>query len=179
MPMLNVLEGDDASRYIRGAENNAATIPMGQHLTSNKLRADMVDHVFQFGSRDAVAVAGDWNGDGRAEIGVYRNGMWYLDMDGNGKWDSEKDVVVPAVEGKYTPVVGDWNGDGIDNIGLFADGEWYLDTDGDYQYDKVEHLGKAGDEPVAGDWDGDGVDEIGVYSPNGEVATQDARPKDR
>jgi len=41
-------------------------------------------------------VVGDWNGDGVDEIGVFRNGMWYLDLNGNGIWEG------PAVDRQYT-----------------------------------------------------------------------------
>lgn len=36
---------------------------------------------------DGVPVTGDWNGDGITEIGVFRNGTWVLDMNGNGAWN--------------------------------------------------------------------------------------------
>ena len=32
-------------------------------------------------------VVGDWNGSGTTKIGIYRNGTWYLDRNGNGVWD--------------------------------------------------------------------------------------------
>ena len=34
-----------------------------------------------------LPITGDWNGDGKAEIGVFVNGIWYLDFNGNGDWD--------------------------------------------------------------------------------------------
>jgi len=40
-----------------------------------------------FGTSDDQPVVGDWNGDGKDEIGVLRNGAWYLDDSGNGAWD--------------------------------------------------------------------------------------------
>jgi hypothetical protein len=32
-------------------------------------------------------VVGDWNWNGLTKIGIYREGMWYLDNNGNGAWD--------------------------------------------------------------------------------------------
>ena len=32
-------------------------------------------------------VTGDWTANGRTKIGIYRNGAWYLDRDGDGIWD--------------------------------------------------------------------------------------------
>ncbi len=40
-----------------------------------------------FGIQGDLPAAGDWNGDGKAKVGVFRNGTWYLDYNGNGKWD--------------------------------------------------------------------------------------------
>ena len=40
-----------------------------------------------FGQVGDLPAAGDWNGDGKAKVGVFRNGTWYLDYNGNGAWD--------------------------------------------------------------------------------------------
>ena len=40
-----------------------------------------------FGQAGDLPAAGDWNGDGKAKVGVFRNGTWYLDYNGNGAWD--------------------------------------------------------------------------------------------
>jgi hypothetical protein len=32
-------------------------------------------------------VTGDWTGTGTTRIGVYANGVWYHDLNGNGAWD--------------------------------------------------------------------------------------------
>ena len=44
---------------------------------------------FAFGITGAIPVAGDWNGDGKDEIGVFFKGEWFLDLNGNGQWDAE------------------------------------------------------------------------------------------
>ncbi|MCW5982010.1 MAG: hypothetical protein KIT09_28250 [Bryobacteraceae bacterium] len=63
---------------------------------------------------------GDWNGDGKAKVGVFKDSMWYLDWNGNGTWDG------PTADRNYsfgwpgvTPIVGDWTGDGRTKIGVF------------------------------------------------------------
>jgi protocatechuate 3,4-dioxygenase beta subunit len=132
-----------------------------------KFRKDLIDHVFQYGSRDDVPVAGDWNGDGVTNIGVFRNGLWLLDADGDGRW-SEGDRQVKLGSPGDVPVVGDWNGDGRTKLGVYRKGTWYLDTNGDGVLDardKVFQLGSPGDIPVVGDWNGDGIDEVGVVRP--------------
>ena len=40
-----------------------------------------------FGMTGDLPAAGDWNGDGKAKVGVFRKGTWYLDYNGNGAWD--------------------------------------------------------------------------------------------
>jgi uncharacterized membrane protein len=37
-----------------------------------------------------IPVVGDWNGDGKTKIGVFRKGRWILDVDGSGREDSVK-----------------------------------------------------------------------------------------
>jgi hypothetical protein len=39
------------------------------------------------GNDSGSPIVGDWNRDGISKIGIYRNGNWYLDFDGNGIWE--------------------------------------------------------------------------------------------
>ncbi|MHB8900373.1 MAG: SdrD B-like domain-containing protein [Thermoguttaceae bacterium] len=137
------------------------------------VRSDVIDHVFQYGSPGDVAISGDWNGDGISNIGLFRQGTWYLDMDGDGRWNANDRFIESFGAEGDLPVVGDFNGDGIDELGIYRDGQWRLDTDGNYRLDKsdrVVHLGGAGDKPVAGDFNGDGVDELAVYHDRTDAA---------
>jgi hypothetical protein len=132
---------------------------------AGKMRSDLIDHVFQYGEKNDIAVTGDWNGDGIYTIGIFRNGTWFLDMDGDGRF-GKGDVVCQFGQEGDIPVVGDWTGDGITKLGVYRDGKFYLDTNNNRQIDatdKVIALGHAGDKPVAGDWTGDGIDKVGVY----------------
>ncbi len=136
-----------------------------QRAEHGRMRSDLVDHVFRYGTAGDRAVVGDWNGDGIATIGVFRDGTWYLDVDGNGRW-SEHDMKVSFGKPGDVPVVGDWNGDGMDNLGVYRDGTWHLDTNGNFRldaHDKVFELGGPHHRPVAGDFNGDGIDQPAVY----------------
>ena len=107
-----------------------------------------------------------------AQIGVFRDGEWFLDANGNGVWDgAPTDIYYAFGLPGDIPVVGDWNGDGITKIGIFRGGFWWLDYNGngvwDEGIDKFIVFGQSGDKPVAGDWNGDGKAKIGVFRPRG------------
>jgi Cysteine-rich secretory protein family/Carboxypeptidase regulatory-like domain len=136
------------------------------------------DAVYSFGEPGDIPVVGDWNGNGKDEIGVFRNvngvGEWILDTNGDGVYDAG-DTVFTFGLGTDKPVVGDWNGDGKDEVGVFRNvngvGQFILDTNGDQQYDAtstVFFFGLATDKVVIGDWNGDGKDEVGVFRNNGQ-----------
>lgn len=130
-----------------------------------KIRADVIDHVFHFGASVDKPVTGDWTGDGIRTVGTFRDGLWKIDIDGDGHW-SDGDEVVQFGQAGDLPVVGDFNGDGVDEIGVFRRGLWIIDINGNRKidaHDKVFELGGEGDYPVVGDFDGDGIDDPGVY----------------
>jgi hypothetical protein len=122
-------------------------------------------------------VAGDWNGDGRDEIGGVRgiiglqrdrSSYWYLDYNGNGAWDNcTTDRCYTFGLPEDIPVAGDWDGDGRDEIGVKRGRSWYLDANGNGVWnnctsDRCYTFGRELDTPLAGDWNGDGKDKIGV-----------------
>ena len=111
-------------------------------------------------------MVGDWDGDGYDEVGVHRGSMWYLDMDGNGRWNLPGDQYFRFGIVGDEPLVGDWDGDGADEVGVHRGSAWYLDTDCSHSWtagDQYFRFGIPGDDPLVGDWDGDGTDEIGVH----------------
>jgi hypothetical protein len=121
------------------------------------------------GQSGEIPVYGDWNGDGRTKIGVYFNGTWLLDYNGNGIWDGPGiDKLVFHGGPGYVPVVGDWNGSGSTKIGVYQNGIWQLDYNGNFVWDgpgidKLVFFGGPGYMPVVGDWNGSGTTKIGVY----------------
>lgn len=128
-------------------------------------REDLIDHVFAYGQVEDTPITGDWNGDGIRTIGIFRDGKWDLDLDGDGRY-TDRDGSFAFGSSGDLPVVGDWNGDGIEEIGVYRGGTWILDIDGDRELeatDKVFELGGANDKPVVGDWNGDGIDDPGLY----------------
>ncbi|MBI1249078.1 hypothetical protein GC197_14700 [bacterium] len=145
-----------------------------------KFRQDLIDHTFHFGVGGDHAVVGDFNGDGISTIAVFRDGVWHVDMNGDGRWTPEVDAVFAYGEHGDLPVVGDWNGDGIDELGIYRGGSWMVDDNGNHQMDptdKVFQLGDWDDIPASGDWDGDGTDDPGVFHANKEAAVTVANRK--
>ena len=130
-----------------------------------QLRADLIDHVFLYGTAGDMAVAGDWNGDGIDTVGVFRAGVWRLDSDGDGRWTTADDTVRFGRRGDY-PLVGDFNGDGIDELAIVRGGKIYFDTNRNHQLDVndlVMEFDPAKGLPVVGTWRPDGVDRVGFY----------------
>jgi hypothetical protein len=126
---------------------------------------------FQFGRSGDTPVVGDWDGDGRTDVGVFRpsTDMWYLDV---GNKDFSQNMVNGFQFGGSgdTPVVGDWDGEGRTDVGTFrpSTGEWYLDVGNkDFSQNMVNGLqfGRPGDIPVVGDWDGGERISLGVFRP--------------
>ncbi len=103
------------------------------------------------------------------KIGIFREGLWYLDYNGNGAWDGcGTDTCASWGSPGDLPVLGDWNGDGKTEYGIVRNGTWFLDYNGNYAWDgcgvdKCIAWGDPGDTFIVGDWNGDGKTKIGVY----------------
>ncbi|MEQ8849549.1 SdrD B-like domain-containing protein, partial [Botrimarina sp.] len=171
-------DADNWPGPIEGKAKNLPPVPeeatSGERLLALRRlaarRADLIDHVFFFGVEGDHPVTGDFNGDGVRTIGVFREGRWTLDTDGDGRL-SEADTQVVLGTAGDKPLVGDFDGDGVDELGVYRAGEWLVDPDGDglltaLRFAATDNaLADADAQPVVGDWDGDGADEPGLYSP--------------
>ena len=123
---------------------------------------------------DVTPLSGDFNADGRDELGTHQGNTFFIDGDGNGSYDPDVDFRYGFGLGGDLPIVGDWNGDGRDAIGTYRPSAslFWLDVDGDgaWQADPDRSLAApaalSGDLPIAGDWDGDGRDEVGLFRPS-------------
>ena len=63
------------------------------------------------------------------QIGVYRDGAWYLDNDGSGTWNTGDKAYSFGAPG-WTPITGDWNAIGKTSVGVTNGQQWYLDENG-------------------------------------------------
>ena len=69
--------------------------------------------------RGGIPVAGDFNGDGTSDVGVFKDGHWFIDLNGNGVWD-DGDLWAKLGHRGDLPVTGDWDGDGKTDIGIYG-----------------------------------------------------------
>ena len=127
------------------------------------------DVAINYGLGGDYPVVGDWDGDGDATIGIYRDGSFYLR---NSNTVGFADTVFAFGTPGDQPVAGDWNGDGVDTIGVYrpSTGQFLLrnsNTAG--AADMSFYLGNVGDVGIAGDWNGNGTDTTGVFRPSNGV----------
>lgn len=106
-------------------------------------------------------VTGDWDRDGRDDVGWYRGGAFFLR---NG--DGSVRVVRFGREGDV-PVIGDWDGDGSVGLGVFRNGQWYLrNALSEGPADIAFAYGSRGHVPVTGRWTGGRGAGVGVVIGN-------------
>lgn len=145
----------------------------GQFLLRNSNTAGPPNVTINFGQAGDQPLAGDWNGDGLDDVGVFRNGQFRLRQPVlfNGQpTNVVNTIVVNFGQSGDLAIVGDWNGDGIDTPGVFrpSTGQFLLTNSANVdnstpRFFTIAFSGQAGDKPVAGDWNDDGRDTVGVY----------------
>jgi len=113
----------------------------------------------RFGLPSDKPVAGNYDGDNKADIAVYRDGTWYILQSSDGivrieNWGLGEDI----------PVQADYDNDGRMNLAVYrpSTGTWHIKNDQDHF---AVRWGISTDKPVTGDYDGDGSADIAVYRP--------------
>jgi hypothetical protein len=103
----------------------------------------------------------DFDGDGRADISVFRpsDRNWYLNRSSQGfaavQWGIATDKIAPA----------DYDGDGKTDVAVWREGSlanFYVLNSGNNTV-RIEQFGQTGDVLTVGDWDGDGKADPAVY----------------
>ncbi len=109
-------------------------------------------------------VVGDWDGDGKTTVALFRAGQFLL--------RNENAVGAPVTTVVFgqagdIPVAGDWTGKGFDSVGVFRRGVFLLrNTNTSGAADIIINYGLPTDLPVTGDWDGDGRTTVGAFRPS-------------
>lgn len=121
---------------------------------------------FRFGSNGWLPVTGDWNGDNKTDIAVFKDGTWIARItDGAGSYNVRFRFGPASATAK--PVAGDWDGDGIDGIGIFDNGNWILSNDINSPSVDIRirfNVNSPDAYPVIGDWFDDARDHVGLYA---------------
>ena len=138
-----------------------------QRSVSGDPRSDVIDHVFRFGGDMDQPVAGDFNGDGISTLGIFNNGKWRIDVNGDGRFTGDEDSFFDFGQTGDIAVVGDFNGDGLDEVAVVRGRDLIVDSNGNGQWDATDKMfeieGNSG-QVVVGDFNGDGIDEAAFYS---------------
>ena len=179
------LDGDDIEAWFAGAafaygatqtSTNCVDLPLAANMVGDPSaelvvyrRAGRSLFLVQLPGRDPKTmrlgtatdepVLGDWDGNGKANLGVWSPSAGVFTM----RTGRTATTTIQLGSSSDQPVAGDWDGDGRWEIGVRspATGAWTLRfADGTTQ---VVALGDAADLPVTGDWDDDGRTDLGVY----------------
>ncbi len=121
-----------------------------------------------FGDAAQLPLLGDWNGDGKTDIAIFKTESW------GGHWQFatstgtafQLNTIVSQAVGRGIPLTGDFNGDGLTDIGTDDNGTWsvalaqgtWFQTAGSFS----RLWGSGGDTPLTGDFNGDGLTDIAI-----------------
>ena len=159
-----------ASPCTSGACDGFAAIDPGGRWSVSDLDEDTDPASFYFGNPGDFPFMGDWDGDGVATPGLFRqsDGFVYLR---NSNTQGNADISFFFGNPGDVPLIGDFNGDGRDTVSIwrpsqarvFVVNELGKNGAGLGAADFDFYFGNPGDTPFIGDFDGDGDDTIGLY----------------
>ena len=101
----------------------------------------------------------DFDGDGKADLSVFRGGNWYVQESATNQFRA---VQFGATGDRIAPA--DYDGDGKTDYAVYRGGVWYVL--GSQTGFSAVSFGTADDIPIPGDFDGDGKADISVFRPS-------------
>lgn len=109
-------------------------------------------------------VPGDYDGDERMDIAVYRrtHGTWHIRFSGGGS------LVTDPFGGQErdVPLTGDFDGDGVTDRAIYRDGDWFFTLSDESKTQYSFNWGMVGDIPLAVDFSDNGFTDSVVYRPS-------------
>ena len=140
-------------------EPSATNLPNGQVLFAGGVNAAGVELASAELYTPTGAAAVDFDDDGKSDIGLYRNGTWFILRSSD---NGITGVDFGGIAGDI-PVPADYDGDGKTDIALYRNGTWFILRSTDNGITQILFGGLAGDLPVPADYDGDGKADIALY----------------
>jgi hypothetical protein len=129
--------------------------------TGAKTACVTVTHVSSFAlmSHELFKGSHDFDGDGKSDVVLYRDGVWFIKRSSDG---GRTDISWGGLP-QDIPFVGDFDGDGISDAGIYRDGAWFIKRSSDGGRTDISWGGLVGDVPLVGDFDGDAISDVGIY----------------
>ena len=171
LPLFPDFNGDRKGDFV-AYDRPTGTWQVGYTNATLEQRLFEPDGGAQWGLSGDVPVPADFDGDGKAELAVWRpsNGTWYI------RYSSDNYRVATAAAYQWglpndVPVIADLDGDRRADLTVWrpSNGTWYVRfssngysaaTAAAYQW------GFPGDVPIANDFDGDGRTDFAVWRPS-------------
>ncbi len=154
-----------------GAGNGAVTFSVAANPTTAARTGSLVIGGRAFTLTQAGIVRPDVDGDGHADLTVFRpsSGEWFVRRSTSNYGYGDYLALQWGLTGD-TPVAADFDGDGRLDLTVYrpSTGEWFIrySTRGySYQFDTYQ-WGLSADIPLVADFDGDGRSDLAVYRPS-------------